>query len=67
MKTFGLAVLITIGGYLAGVVLGMVGVHLLSGNRQDKSLEAAMTSFFFYGPAVAILALIVFLAVRFTR
>lgn len=67
MKTFGLAVLITIGGYLAGVVLGMVGVQLLSDNRHDKSLEAAMTSFFFFGPAVAVLALIVFLAIRFTR
>lgn len=67
MKTFGLAVLITIAGYVAGVVLGMVGVHLLSGNRHDKSLEAAMTSFFFYGPVVAVLALIVFLVIRVTR
>lgn len=67
MKTFGLAVLITIGGYVAGIVLGMVGVHLLSDNRHDKSLEAAMSSFFFFGPAAAVLALIVFLVIRLTR
>lgn len=67
MKTFGLAVLITIAGYVAGVVLGMVGVHLLSDNRHDKSLEAAMTSFFFYGPVAAVLALILFLVIRLTR
>lgn len=43
-------------GYIAGVVIGMVLVNLLSSNTHDKSVEAAMTSFFVFGPIAALLS-----------
>jgi ABC-type lipoprotein release transport system permease subunit len=43
-------------GYVVGVVLGMLLVNLLSSNTHDKSVEAAMTSFFVYGPITALLS-----------
>jgi F0F1-type ATP synthase membrane subunit c/vacuolar-type H+-ATPase subunit K len=67
MKTIGLALLIGLAGYVIGVILGMIGIKLLSPNRHDKSVEAAMTSFFFVGPALAIVSVVVFLLTRQVR
>lgn len=67
MKTIGLALLVGLVGYILGVILGMVAVNMFSANQHDKAIEAAMTSFFLFGPAMAILSAIVFLFVRATR
>jgi hypothetical protein len=56
VKTFGLTVLFLVIGYVVGVGAGIGLVHLLSGNRHDKSMEAAMTGFFVAGPIVALLS-----------
>ena len=67
MKVIGISLLVLVVGYTLGVVLGMLAVNLFSTNRQDKALEAAMTSFFFAGPAVAILSVIGFWLIRVFR
>ncbi len=67
MKAIGISLLVIIVGYVLGVVLGMVAVNLFSTNQHDKASEAAMTSFFVAGPAVAILSVIGFWLVRVFR
>ena len=57
MKTFGIALLAALIGYVAGVLVGALLVSLGS-NRHDRSTEAAMTAFFAVGPAFAVLAFI---------
>jgi flagellar biogenesis protein FliO len=37
----------------------MLFINLLSSNRHDKSMEAAMTSAFVIGPVIAILAFVI--------
>ena len=59
MKSFGLAVLAAIGGYVIGLFGGMFFIEIFSTNRHDKSLEAAMTGAFVLGPLMAIVAVIV--------
>lgn len=59
MKIALVSLLIGVAGYVVGVVLGMLLVNLFSSNTHDKSLEAAMTSFFVYGPLAAVLSFIV--------
>src|SRR5690242_21754357 len=59
MKSFGLAVLAAIGGYVIGLFGGMFFIQIFSTNRHDKSLEAAMTGAFVLGPLMAIVAVIV--------
>jgi Na+/proline symporter len=56
MKTFGLSVLAAIGGYLMGLFGGMLAIETFSSNRHDKSLEAAMTGAFVFGPLMAVVA-----------
>jgi hypothetical protein len=58
VKIFGLALLAAIGGYIIGLFGGMIAINLFSSNTHDKSLEAAMTSAFFIGPLVAVLAFV---------
>lgn len=67
MKTVGLVLLILVGGYLVGVLLGMAAIYALSSNQHDLAQEAAMTGAFFVGPLVAVLAVIVFAASRLLR
>jgi len=67
MKTIGLILLVGLVGYILGVILGMVAVNMFSANQHDKAIEAAMTSFFLVGPALAILSIMVFLVIRFAR
>ena len=64
MKTFGLSVLAAIGGYLVGLFGGMLLIETLSSNTHDKSVEAAMTGAFVFGPLVAVVAVIVTLVFR---
>ncbi len=47
-----------IGGYIAGALLGAAMIELFSGNRHDRSVEAAMTGAFVTGPLGALVSLI---------
>lgn len=67
MKIALVSLLIGVAGYVVGVVLGMLLVNLFSSNTHDKSLEAAMTSFFVYGPLAAVLSFIVTLVYLLSR
>lgn len=46
-------------GYACGAVLGYFMVEGLSSNTHDRSVEAAMTGAFVFGPLVAVVAFIV--------
>lgn len=50
MKRFGSGILFGIGGYIIAAVVGYFLVEILSGNTHDRSVEAAVTSVFFFGP-----------------
>ena len=67
MKTFGLAILAALGGYLIGLLSGMFLVEAFSSNRHDRSLEAAMTGAFVIGPLMAVVAVIVAVVIRSRR
>lgn len=56
LKIVLVSILAGVGGYIAGVCLGMLLIIYLSSNTHDKSLEAAMSSFFVYGPVAALLS-----------
>jgi hypothetical protein len=58
MQILAWSVAALLAGYLVGLFGGMLFINLLSSNRHDKSMEAAMTGAFVIGPAVAILALV---------
>ncbi len=55
LKILGFAALSGLLGYLLGALLGYMLVELLSSNRHDRSLEAAMTAFLVAGPLCALL------------
>lgn len=59
MKSFGILVLAAVVGYAGGFAIGMGLVNLFSSNRHDKSMEAAMTAAFLFGPIGAVIGLIV--------
>ena len=59
MKIFGLSVLAAIAGYLIGLFGGMFVVDMFSSNVHDKSMEAAMTGAFVFGPLMALVSAIV--------
>lgn len=67
MKTFGLALLGVIAGYIVGFLAGIGAVEAFSSNSHDRSMEAAMTGAFVVGPPMAIVALIVVLVYRSRR
>jgi hypothetical protein len=58
MKIAGLAFLYSLGGYVVGVILGMLMVQLFSPPKSDTGMETAMTGFFVAGPLVAVLTFI---------
>lgn len=58
MKVFGLAVLGAVVGYCVGLFGGMFVVETFSSNVHDKSMEAAMTGAFVFGPLTALLTVI---------
>ncbi len=67
MKTFGLALLSAIAGYIAGFLAGLGAVEAFSSNSHDRSMEAAMTGAFVVGPLMAVLSVVVILIVRARR
>ena len=59
MRRFGIAVLFAIVGYLAAAVASYIVIGQLSSNVHDRSVEAAMTSAFVFGPIGALVAFVV--------
>lgn len=59
MRRFGIGLLWAAGGYLVVAVLSCFLVLWLSTNTHDRSVEAAMTSVFVYGPLGALVAFVV--------
>ena len=53
MTVFGLSVLAAIADYLIGLFGGMFVVETFSSNVHDKSMEAAMSGAFVFGPLMA--------------
>jgi hypothetical protein len=67
VKIFGLSILTGVGGYAVGLAVGVVLINLLSSNRYDKSMEAAMTGAFVTGPAIALISFIAMLVYLLMR
>lgn len=67
MKTFGWMLLAAIGGYVMGLIGGIMAIETFSPNTHDKSLEAAMTGAFVVGPVMAIIAVTVVLITHYRR
>ena len=67
MKTFGIALLAAIFGYIVGLFGTMAAIELFSSNQHDKSLEAAMTGAFVGGPLIAVISVIAILTLRQQR
>lgn len=67
MKTFGVALLAAILGYIVGLFGTMAAIELFSSNQHDKSMEAAMTGAFVGGPLIAMLSVVVILSIRRKR
>jgi hypothetical protein len=58
IRRIGYGLLWAVAGYVAGAVIGGVLVTVLSSNRFDRSMEAAMTGAFVTGPLLAVAAFI---------
>jgi hypothetical protein len=58
MRRFLAALLGLIVGYPAFAVIGYFAISLLSDNQHDRSVEAAVTTIFFFGPLGAIVGLV---------
>lgn len=58
VATFGKLLVSAFGGYVGGFLAGMAVVTALSSNRHDKSMEAAMTAAFVFGPLGAVLEVV---------
>jgi hypothetical protein len=54
-------------GYLLGAFGGGILIDILSSNRHDRGVEAAMTGAFVFGPVIASIAFIVGLVVAKPR
>jgi cation transporter-like permease len=67
VKTFWLAFLEAIGGYLVGLFGGMLLTEFFSSNTHDTSVEAAMTGAFAFGPLMALIAVIAVFHSRYSR
>jgi hypothetical protein len=55
LKFIGIALLAALVGYAFGVMAGIFIVNNFSTNVQDKPLELATTSIFFFGPLGALI------------
>ena len=58
VKRFLFALLFGVLGYVAAAVVSYFLIQWLSSNVHDKSVEAAMTSFFFFGPVGALAGIV---------
>ena len=59
LRSIGIGVLWSIGGYLIGALITYLLINTFSQNQHDRSVEAAMTAAFAGGPCAAILAFII--------
>jgi hypothetical protein len=59
MKRLGIAVIFAIVGYLVAAAASYFLIGLLSSNSHDRSVEAAMTSAFVFGPLGAVVAIVI--------
>jgi hypothetical protein len=59
LKFIGITLITALVGYAFGVMAGIFIVNNFSTNVQDKPLELAMTSIFFFGPVGALIGLII--------
>ena len=66
MKRFGVGLLCAIAGYPLGAVAGYFLIAWFSSNTHDRSVEAAMTASFVFGPLGAVIAFVIGL-VRYGR
>ncbi len=64
MKRIGIALLFAIAGYVVVAFASYFLVGWLSSNTHDRSVEAEMTSVFFFGPAGAVVGFIFGLLLR---
>jgi hypothetical protein len=64
MKTFGVALLAAILGYVVGLFGTMAAIELFSSKQSDKPLEAAMTGAFVGGLLMTVISTIVILTLR---
>ena len=58
LKIIGMSLLAGLGGYVVGMIAAMVLINYLSSNTHDRSVEAAMSSVFVYGPVSGILSFV---------
>ena len=63
MKRFAIGLLCAVGGYVIAALVGYFLIEWFSSNTHDRSVEAAMTSVFVFGPLGAVVAFIVGLVV----
>ena len=63
MKRFAISLLWSIVGYVLVAIAGYILIDRFSSNMHDRSMEAAMTSAFVFGPLGAVVAF----AVAFVR
>ncbi|GAB2774082.1 hypothetical protein GCM10027275_16390 [Rhabdobacter roseus] len=59
MKHIGIGLLCGMIGFVAIALLAYFLIHKFSSNTHDRSVEAAMSSIFFYGPVGFIIAFII--------
>ncbi|AIE76235.1 hypothetical protein [Synechocystis sp. PCC 6714] len=67
LKFIGITLLAGLGGYALGIIAGVFFVKNFSTNVQDKPLELAMTSIFFFGPVGAFIGLIIAVVYQLLR
>ena len=59
MKRFGIGLLCAVGAYVIAAFAGYFAIEWFSSNTHDRSVEAAMTSVFVFGPLGAVIGFIV--------
>ena len=59
MRRFAIGVLCAVGGYLVAALAGYFLIDWLSSNTHDRSVEAAMTSVFVFGPLGAVAGFVI--------
>ena len=59
LRRLGFGLLLAVGGYFAAAFAGYWLIMELSSNVHDRSVEAAMTSAFFFGPIGAVIAFVI--------
>jgi hypothetical protein len=59
MKRFAIGLVFALGGYVFAAFAGYFLIESFSSNMHDRSVEAAMTSVFVFGPLGAVIGFIV--------